>query len=44
MREKDQQDVFQLNYPPHVSSKQVQRQEVIPVFAAYSISHGSMGV
>jgi hypothetical protein len=49
MREKDQQDAplsyysFQLNYPLHVSNKQVDHQEVISVHAAYSIYHASIG-
>jgi len=49
IREIDQQDapfchyLFQLNYSLHVSNKQVHHQEVIPVHAAYSISHASMG-
>jgi len=34
-------NLFQLNYPVHVSNKQV-RQEVISVHAAYSISHASI--
>jgi len=35
---------FQLNYPLHVSNKQVHHKEVISVHAADSISHASMGV
>ena len=36
-------NLFQLNFPLHVSNKQVHRQEVISVPAAYSISHAWMG-
>jgi len=36
-------NLFQLNYPLHVSNKQVHHQEVISVHAAYSISHVSVG-
>jgi hypothetical protein len=48
IREKDKQDaplshcLFQLNYPLHVSKKQVHHQDVISVHAAYSISHASL--
>ena len=37
-------NLFQLNYPMHVSNKQVHHQEVISVHAAHSISHTSMVV
>jgi len=37
-------NLFQVNYPLHVSNKQVRLQEAISVHAAYSISHASMGV
>ena len=37
-------NLFKLNYPLHVSNKQVHHQEVISVPAAYSISVASMGV
>jgi hypothetical protein len=35
--------LFQLNFPVHVSKKQIHHQEVISVHAAYSISHASKG-
>ena len=35
-------NLFQLNYPLHVSKKQVHHQEVISVHAAYSISHAEI--
>jgi hypothetical protein len=35
-------NLFQLNFPLHVSNKQVHHQQVIPVQAAYSISHAYM--
>ena len=36
-------NLLQLNYPLHVSNKQVHHQEAISVHAAYSISHASTG-
>jgi len=35
-------NLFQSNYPLHVSNKPVHHQEVIPVHTVYSISHASM--
>jgi hypothetical protein len=35
--------LFQLNYPLHVSNKQVHHQKVISVHVPYSNSHASMG-
>jgi hypothetical protein len=37
-------NLFHLNYPLHVSNKQVHHQEVNSLLAAYSNSHESMGV
>jgi len=37
-------NLFQLNYPVHVSNKEFHHQEVMSVHAAYSVSHASMGV
>ena len=49
IHEEDQQDadfflinLFQLNYTPHVSNRQVRHQEVISVHTAYSIFHAYM--
>jgi hypothetical protein len=36
-------NLFQLNYPVHVSNKQFHHQEVISLHAAYSFSHAAVG-
>jgi hypothetical protein len=37
-------NLFQLNYPVHVSNKQIHHQDIISVHAALSVSRLSMGV